>query len=167
MKAFAALRLATLPLLLLPLLATAQQKQQFNVTDPLKHSTYGERPVFGMKGKELKAIFMATGDEQIVRNMRKISTKRAVSLTGIIIGDLVMAGGLAITLSGNDGGTGLLAGGAGILLIGAIAGSGQKGLIKRSMLRYNEVTGGSTSFLPGTTTINGQTALGGTLSFTF
>lgn len=160
------LRLSFLPLLLLPFLASAQQKTTFTINDPFKKSMYGDQRVSDMKWKDLKSIMMATGDEEVVRNMRKISGKNAASITCIVIGDLMMAGGLAVMLADGDGGTGLLAGGAGVLLAGAIAGSGSKGLLKKSMLRYNEIAGG-TSFAPGTTTINGQTGLGATLTFRF
>ena len=177
MKALTSLRLSILPLfvrrslgiggfLLLPFLASAQQKPTFTITDPAKKSLYGDQRISEMKWKDLKSIMIATGDEEIVRNMRKISGKRAASVTCIVIGNLAMAGGLAMMLADSEGSTGLLVGGAGIMVVGAVAGSGSNGLIKRSMMRYNEINGGA-SFAPGTTSINGQTTLGGTLSFTF
>lgn len=166
MKTLTSLRIAILPFLLLPFLASAQQKAKFTINEPFKKSTYGDQLVSKMKWKELKTIMMATGDEEIVRNMRKISGKNAGNLTCIVIGDLMMAGGLAVMLADGDGGTGLLAGGAGMLVVGAIVGSGSKGLLKRSMLRYNTLNGG-TSLVPGTTTIDGQTALGASLTVRF
>ncbi len=160
------LHLCFLPFLLLPFLASAQQKPLFNVADPYKNSTYGDQRINQMKWKDLKSIMMATGDEQIVRNMRKISGKRAAGVTGIWIGNLAMAGGIALMLADSDGATGLLLGGAGIMVVGAAAGSGQKGLMKRSMLRYNEVAGGI-SFTPGATLIDGQAGFGGMLTLRF
>ena len=177
MKTLTSLRLSFLPLfvrrslgiggfLLLPFLASAQQKTTFTINEPIKKSMYGDQRVSEMKWKNLKSIMMASGDEEIIRNMRKISGKNAGNITCLVLGNLAMAGGLASMLADGEGATGLLAGGAGIMLVGAIIGSGNKRLVKNSMLRYNEINGGAT-FTPGTSSINGKTVVGGTLTFTF
>ena len=153
-------------LLLLPFLASAQQKTTFTINEPFKKSMYGDQRVDQMKYRDLRSIMMATGDDRIARNMRKISGKSAASLTCVVLGNIAMAGGLAFMMAGGEGATGLLAGGAGIMVVGAIAGSGQRGLLKKSMVRYNEVVGDA-SFTPGATSMNGKTVVGGTLTFTF
>jgi hypothetical protein len=166
MKMLTSLRLALLPLLLMSMLVNAQQRTTFNVVEPFKKSTYGDQLVNRMNFKELKSIMMATGDDEIVRNMRKISGKRAISTTGVILGNLVMAGGLTLMLADAEGATGLLAGGAGVMLIGAIAGSGGNRLLRNSMLRYNSLAP-SISIAPGTGSLNGTRVFGAQLNVHF
>lgn len=166
MKTLTSLRLSFLPLLLLPLLACAQEKPSFTIQKPFGRSTYGDRPLRRMAYQELKSILLVTGDDEIVRNVRKIGAKRAVSGFFSYMGGFSIGCGAVLVAKEEDLGMPLVLGGAGAVIVSALIGSGSKGLLKRSMLRYNDLLSGAT-FVPGTTSINGHTGIGGTLTLTF
>ena len=187
MKTMTSLRLSFLLLLLLPFLASAQEKTRFIITDPIFKSTYNGEKVKRMSFKELKTALLSTGDEQVAHDVRKLETKHHVGGAFIYTGTglLVIGAALNLVSTANDAqpssgwhnstsrtsssgspGLGLMAGGLVVELVGCIIHSGYKRTLKHAIYRHNEVIGG-TSFSPGTTSINGQTALGATLSFTF
>ena len=176
-------RLAAILFATMPLLCLAQEKTRFIVTDPIYKSTYNGEKVKRMKFKEIKDALLSTGDEQVAHDVQKLASKRSVSgvftWTGIVLVGVGAGMNLASTASdvrtvktgrtssGSSGG-GLAVLGAGVVLelIGAIAHSGYKRTLKHAIYRHNDVIGG-TSFVPGTTSINGQTALGASLIIRF
>ena len=117
----------------------------FIINTPFKKSTYNGVELRSMKHKELKQILLEVNDPVINKKMKAHSAKSAVSTTLMIIGNIVMAAGLVSTSTSGEGSAALVAGG-GIILLSALVGIGNKGLLKASMLRYNEVRSSSVSF---------------------
>lgn len=123
----------------------------FQIKSPFGKTTYNGTSINNIKWKTLKSTLLSVNDAEINSNMQKINTKRTIGMTTVILGNILMAVGLSqmltadVMAAGGGEGTGLIAAGAGVMLVGAIAGAGTKGLMKKSMIKYNSVAGANAS----------------------
>ncbi len=186
MKTSITLRLSILPLLLLPFLASAQQKTTFTIADPFKKSMYGDQRVNRMKFKDLKAALLTGNDEGIVHDVRTLESKSTASavlnytgLALVTLGATMNLLGTASEMPSNNGwgrsssttsssinGLGFMVAGVGLELVGAVVHSGYRSTLKHAMRRHNELIGGA-SVSPGTVSIDGSLAPGAMLTVHF
>lgn len=117
----------------------------FQIKTPFGKTTYNGTSISRIKWQTIKATLLSVNDSEINSNIQKINTKRTIGLTTNILGNLLIGFGLGQMIAGSGEGTGLIAAGAGIMVVGAIAGSGSKGLLKKSMIKYNSLSAAYTS----------------------
>ena len=183
MKTLNTIRLTILIGMLLPILAHGQERTPFLITSPIYKSTYNGKMVKRMRFKELKAVLLTTGDEQIAEDVKQLQTKSSVGGAFLYTGTGLLLVGSALNLAStmsdvrtvNSGrvnvkdetpGTGFVVGATVVILIGAIIHSGYKKTLSRAIFRHNDIIR-NTSLVPSTTSVNGQHAMGAQLTVRF
>lgn len=163
---------------------------KFHVVSPLKRSTYNGVKIKNIKYRDLKKTLLSKNDPQITHNIQAISTKSAVSTTLVCIGAAVMVAAFVKSVSDisqnnsrppvrsnpsrttyNDGSeaSSIMVVGALIEVIGSCVNIGNKSLLRKSMLRYNEVnpTAPKTNLSLNIQPVNNRAGVGITLTHKF
>ena len=135
-------------LLTVTVVSSSFAQNYFTIKEPFKKSTFGTEEMRTITFKKLKTILKEPNDEQINADLKKLSTKSAVSSTFVTLGLVGVGAGLFLNTTGSTAGLPVMLGGLGVELIGAIASLGSVGLQKRMMTRYNVVKGAPVGFVP-------------------
>lgn len=118
-----------------------KQYDQFKIKDVVLKSTFHGIEIGSMRWKKLKGILRNVNDQEINKDLSKLQTKRVLNTTFSVIGCTLLGIGAAgiLLVPEDQSSTGILAAGLGFFIGGSIAGSGSRALIKKMMIRFNEV----------------------------